>query len=118
MKFGGSCSNVKALAIGVLFILVLSCYCVEQKRTRVYWFHRNGCPACMKMKAEWEKFENMTNASMVKTIRVETTDPRNHFLAENFGVSTVPHIVKVKNDVREVFTGDRTAGQILAWSKK
>jgi thiol-disulfide isomerase/thioredoxin len=115
---GNTCKTMtNPFSLSILIILLLSWYCVDSYRTRIYWFHRNSCPACMSMKPEWIKFENLTNMSMIKTIRVETDDPRNQKLAENFQVSSVPHIVKVHGEIREVFKGDRTAGQLLSWAK-
>ena len=100
---------------GLILLLVLACiYFYRQAYcTHVYWFHKPTCPYCVEMQPAWDLFTSGRPGS-VKVHKVDKDE--NPDLAKNFNVTTVPHIVKVKNGVREVYTGDRSAEDLLKWS--
>jgi hypothetical protein len=70
------------------------------------------------MTKEWAMFESSTYFGMIKAISVDTTKSENEAIAADFGIDTVPAIVKVEDDMRTMYTGERTAVAILDWSKK
>ena len=106
--------------IGVIVVLfILSVYLHhEAYGTRVYWFHRPGCPACEAMKKEWDLVESGTWFGMVKAIAVDTSKSENDAIASNFNITTVPAIFKIENDIRTMYDGNRSAADILEWAKK
>ena len=83
----------------------------------VYWFHRPGCPHCDNMKGEWEKVEATKLPSKYKLMAVNTALKKNSKLSEDFGIEGVPQIIKVVNNKRIVYKGNRTAPEILKWIK-
>jgi len=67
------------------------------------------------MKDEWKIFENSTWFGMVKAIAVDTSKSENELISADFGVEMLPTIVKVTNDMRKSYNGDRTSVAILNW---
>ena len=86
--------------------------------TRVYYFYKDTCPHCKKMQSAWDLFSSSCSWSMVVPIEIDCSIESNQKIRDDFDALTVPHIVKVCNDKREKFEGDRTSEAILSWSKK
>lgn len=88
---------------------------IRKPRAVVYLFYRPGCPWCDKMKPAWDEFTRQApfDISVEKINVLEEKD-----LAESFGVNGVPHVVKVENDKKIVYSGDRTTEDLLAFANK
>lgn len=99
----------------IVGIILLIYFYRELYSTKVYWFHRPGCPHCDKMADEWKTFAGRTGF-MIQAVAVDTTLPENKLLSDNFDFETVPHIVKVKEGIRTVYSGERKAADIMAWA--
>jgi hypothetical protein len=104
------------VAIVVLFIMIIYLY-REAYATRIYRFHRPGCSACEAMTKEWTLFKSSTYG-MIKVIDVDTSKAENELISNDFGVDTVPTIVKVNDDMRTAYTGERTSAAISEWANK
>lgn len=79
----------------------------------IWWFHRPSCGYCVKMSDEWDAFVAL-KPSYITTKKVDTAKhPR---LAREYGVTTVPHIVKEKYGRKSVYKGPRKADDFLRWS--
>ena len=89
-------------------------------KTVIYWFHRPSCPHCVKMEGEWNKLtKSGLSDTTFELIDVNTADEKNNVLAADYGVESVPHIVKVlPNGKREVYNGSRTATAMKEWVLK
>lgn len=102
----------------ITLLLLFACYTYRKAYgTRVYYFYKDACPHCVKLKPAWDLFTSACAWSMVVPMEINC-DGKNQGMRDNFGASTVPHIVKVVNDVREVYGGNRTTENILEWVKK
>lgn len=98
-------------------LLILACITYRKAYgTRIYYFYKDECPHCKKIRPAWDLFVSACSWSMITPIEIECTG-KNQGQRDNFGAKTVPHIVKVKKDLREIYKGDRTSEDILAWSK-
>jgi hypothetical protein len=69
------------------------------------------------MEGEWEKFTS--NApSFLKVRKIDVSKPQNRKMAQSYGVKGVPHIVREKNGIREVFNGPRIGSAFLQFALK
>jgi thiol-disulfide isomerase/thioredoxin len=89
----------------------------DTQATKVIWFHRPDCGYCVKMKDQWEIFEKLLGKTKVKPVKVDINQDK--ATADEYNVTGVPHIVKVSSDgTRSVYSGDRTAKDMLNWTAK
>ena len=104
---------IAALIIMIIFIYVYK----EAYGTTVYYFYDENCSNCVRMNPEWQKFSEGTNFNMIKPIKVDVTDLANRELADSFGISAIPTIFKVKDNIRYEYKGVRTSAEISSWSQ-
>jgi thiol-disulfide isomerase/thioredoxin len=84
-----------------------------QPKVIILWFFRPGCGHCDRMEAAWKKFASNLPADVaVEKINVM----ENPDMAEDFRVEGVPHIVKVVNGKRIIYSGDRSAEDFLKFA--
>lgn len=101
-----------------LSLLIFSLYTYRKAYgTRIYYFYKDSCPHCKKIRPAWDLFTASVSWSLITPIEIDC-DGKNQKLRDNFGAKTVPYIVKVIDDAREVYKGDRLTENILAWSKQ
>ncbi len=100
-----------AILIIIIAYLYRKAYAVD-----IYLFHKESCPHCVKMKGEWDIFSSGQGFSMVQVHEFETSLDENKKIAKDFGVTTVPLIVAVKNNRRYKYEGPRTAGSFKEWA--
>lgn len=98
----------------VLFYLI-TCIYNPKSKTIMFLFYRNGCGWCEKIKPEWQRFEKMHRGSTDVEIRSINSE-ENAQMANEYGVTGVPHIVKECNGVRTVYQGDRSAESLYKFS--
>lgn len=103
------------ILIVLVIIIIYAILHRELVATRVYWFYSPKCGYCHKMKDEWNKVEKDMLLSMNRTVNVNIIEPKNQKLCDEYDVKTVPHIVKVKNGKRYLYTGNRTKKDIIQW---
>ena len=107
------------LVIGL--ILWILCFLYKKGYgVTVYFFHRSSCPHSVKMYDEWDKFYNKAKYSGDITaykISTESTNPNDKALIKDFKIRGVPHIVKVKNNMRTKYTGERSADKMYTWAR-
>jgi len=108
-------NTILGLSIVIIILLIIVLY-LKVEKTYVYWFQKPECPYCMIFEPEWNKFEKAVRFSSIKPIKIDVN--KDLSLAENFGVKTVPHIVRVKNNVRTVFGEQRTCSNLINFAKK
>jgi thiol-disulfide isomerase/thioredoxin len=78
--------------------------------TTVIWFYRPGCGFCTRMEPAWAEFASMVPAN-INIRKINTLENRE--MADDFGVSGVPFIVKVTDNDRQIYEGDRSAQDLL-----
>ncbi len=94
----------------LLVLLLIYLYCCM---TTIIWFYSPNCGYCRQMHADWDKFEEMCpRYIMLKKVNIDT----NREMARNFQVDGVPHIVKVRNNNRIVYDGDRSCEDLLKFA--
>ena len=88
----------------------------KYKKNGVYWFYRPGCPHCDNMKSDWE--------TVVKTLPkkynlngIDTSKPKNRAICDEFNISSVPQLIKVRYGKPRVYNGSRDASSIIKWIK-
>lgn len=87
--------------------------------TKVYIFHSETCPACTATMPEWNKFQDRLGiTSLIIPVKIDIDRHSNKTLTDDFAIESVPTIVKIKDDVRMYYDGERTADAILDWAKK
>jgi hypothetical protein len=69
------------------------------------------------MNPEWDKFQSALSTTMIKAHKINVDDNENRAMADEFGAKAVPHIVKVKTNIRYVYHGERTKEELLKWVK-
>lgn len=103
------------ITLVVLIVICTSSYCDCNVDERVIWFYRDGCGFCTKMIEEWDRFVLM-RPKYILVEKINTADPANQEMVEDYGVVGVPHIVKVKDGRRYVYNGPRIAESLLSWA--
>ena len=83
----------------------------------IYWFHMHGCPHCDNMRGEIDKVRKRLSIINRLTL-VDTADPKNKKLTEEFKITGVPHLVKVVDGKKYVYGGNRNAEDIMEWIKE
>lgn len=107
---------VVIIIIVILLIAILQIFlCSTKTKQMIIFFYKDGCIHCKNIKPEWEKFTKMVSSDI--SIRKINTE-ENPSLAANFGVSGVPFIVKVNGLRRLEYRGDRTANDLLNFSRQ
>ena len=104
----------KFVILVVAFILAIY-YIVT--RPAVYWFYKPGCPHCDNMKGEIAKVQKDL-PNYFKFYVVNTAESKNKKLSDEFNVTGVPHLVKVKDEKKYVYNGKRNASDIMKWIKE
>ena len=105
-------------AVYTLILIYLCSIYRKANGTRIYYFYKDACPHCVKLKPSWNLFTSACAWSLTVPVEINCDNKKNQSIRDNFHAKTVPHIVKVINDVREVYSGNRTSEDILEWSKK
>jgi thiol-disulfide isomerase/thioredoxin len=113
-------SHLLVAFIIVILIIVIH-FTVHKSGTsgnmKLIWFFRKGCGWCSRMEPEWNRFLQMPNRQDLQIEKISTIE--NPEMAKDFGVSGVPHIVKVTNmGERIVYEGDRSAESLYKFSNK
>lgn len=103
-------------------LVVILCLIHSLCTFRVYLFYSPECSHCHKMMPEWQKFKSnaaWTIFPHILALDINIKDSTNKHIYDNFDISGVPHIVKLKyTGERIVFTGERTAKNIMDWCSK
>lgn len=82
-------------------------------KDKIIWFYSPGCGYCTNMENDWAIFKSRAPSNFVLE-KINTT--KNQKMADDFGVEGVPHIVKIKNGKRTVYSGDRSAKDLLKFA--
>lgn len=83
----------------------------KESDVMVYWFMRPTCPYCTKMQSAWDQVD-VPNPYTKKTIDIG----ENPKMADEYGVRTVPHIVKqYPSGHVSVYEGDRSTQSLTKW---
>lgn len=101
-------------AVLVLLIIIIIYLYRETYYTRVFYFYKPKCPACEDKRPIWETFSR--ESSIIAT-SINTELPANKEICDNFGVRTVPHLVKVKNNIRTVYEEYWNVAALKDWLK-
>ena len=102
--------------LGFIVILIYIYYYKKNKdKITIILFYRDGCGFCEKIEPEWNKFKTMVgpNIEIKKIDSMENTD-----MASDFNVVGVPHIVRVQGTKRYVYSGDRSAEDLLRFANE
>ena len=119
----GFCAILALLAFFVgtrLFIFVLNMLNIKEGFTgasELLLLHMKGCPHCVKLIPEWQKFVSGNNTS-IKTRSVERTeDPA---LVKKYNVTGFPTIILLDSQGNKIkdYTGPRTAAGLLTFCQK
>lgn len=100
------------ILVVMLLFHILSSHLLKKhvKACKLIWFFRPGCGHCTRMNPAWDEFVKQA-PSEVEVVKINTQE--NPDMARDFEVEGVPHIVKVTDNVRVVYRGDRTAAGFL-----
>jgi thiol-disulfide isomerase/thioredoxin len=105
----------------VLILLIIfygiKCSFGPKAKVTVFLFYRNGCGWCDKIKPEWQRFTKMHSGSNEVEVRAINSE-ENQQMANDYGVSGVPHIVRECNGVRTIYQGDRSAESLYKFSNE
>lgn len=123
LQFGGNISATLYSYNNVImnkYLLVLICIVIlwlvwRLMSKTVYWFYRDTCPHCVDMKPEWDKFEYQCMFSNIRPVRIDITDSRNQNIVDQYGVESVPTIIKIESGMGIVYNGNRTSQDLYEW---
>jgi glutaredoxin len=104
---------------GLVLIGIIYYLWNQNKSLKIYYFMRDDCKYCIEMKDAWDKVELKLQNSRILCKKININEPKYKNIKDNFNFKTVPHIVKIYNDgTRNVFEGERTGDEIIAWAYK
>ena len=105
------------LIIVILAILVL--YFVKKVYgDTIIYYGRDTCPFCVKFNPVWAKIQQTSWLSDFNTEKVDTDTILGKMRMDAYKYKGVPTIVKIKNNIPEVYTGNRTYAEIMNWFNK
>ena len=86
-------------------------------RKSLLLLHMEGCPHCVKLMPEWDKFTQMNNTSII-TKSVEKDDDR--ALVKRYGVEGFPTILLLDSNGKKLdtYTGARNAQGLLSYCQQ
>lgn len=105
----------------VLIIVCIVCLLLlyrSRNAVKVLLFKRASCSACTGLIPEWDKAVAQLSWLKYNIVQIDTSDPANGELSDNFMVTTVPSIWKIYPDSsRYSYPSDttRTADNIIAF---
>lgn len=111
--------DVYWLAAVILAIIILT-FCkmsISQPNSQIIWFYRDNCGYCSQMNNEWDHFTKIA-PKYFNIKKVDTANPANQKMSRDYGVKSVPHIVKEKDGIKTIYNGSRKASDLLSWSIK
>lgn len=110
------------ITIAVILLIIIIMYFMmpgsrakSQSAVVILWFFRPDCGHCTRMSDAWDEFASALPAD-VAIEKINVTE--NQELSEDFRVQGVPHIVKVEGDKRTIYSGDRSASDLLKFSNE
>ena len=103
------------LLIGIIVNMLLKSYVKKEGfkgRKALLLLHMEGCPHCVKLMPEWDKFTEMNDTS-IATKSVEKDEDRS--LVKRYGVEGFPTILLVDSngDKIKTYNGPRTSQGLL-----
>ena len=86
-------------------------------RKSLFLLHMEGCPHCVKLMPEWDKFTQMNNTSII-TKAVEKDDDR--ALVKRYGVEGFPTILLLDSNGKKLdtYSGARNAQGLLDYCQQ
>lgn len=78
-------------------------------------FYSPNCMYCKQFKPQWDEFRNRT---VIPTREFSVIDPTFRYLAQDYQIQGVPHIVRDRNGIRTVYTGNRTVDDMLKFFER
>jgi protein disulfide-isomerase A6 len=108
------------LLIGIIVNMLLKSYVKKEGfkgRKALLLLHMEGCPHCVKLMPEWDKFTEMNDTS-IATKSVEKDEDRS--LVKRYGVEGFPTILLVDSngDKIKTYNGPRTSQGLLDFCHK
>jgi glutaredoxin len=100
-----------AIAILCLFLLA------KLNAVKIIRFYRDTCPYCVKSKGEWLKFKcyNAWNP-FITSVSVDTDTELGSRIMRQYGIKSVPTIIKMKGLHLSKYEGDRTWRDITSFA--
>lgn len=102
---------------GIVIFIVLFYTLFFSKKTsgkKLMLFYRPDCGHCQRLKPEWDRFEHMADSDL-EIQKINITD--NTDIASHYNVQGVPTIMLLKGEFRMDYNGNRTAEDILHFTK-
>jgi thiol-disulfide isomerase/thioredoxin len=107
-------------ALIIVFFIIILLWAVRKKyNKKIIWFYRPNCGWCNKMESAWQQLERSTMFSIIpiETQKININDPVNHSIAQTYGVSGVPFIIKLTQDQsHNIYNGDRSFQDMYQWA--
>ncbi len=105
----------------VMLIITLALYFGLEKKSakdakRVVLFYRPFCIHCQRIKPEWDKFEEMADKDTIVE-KVNMGEKANRDLYAKYNIEGVPTVMMFKGDKAVLYDGDRTAEDLLKFSR-
>ncbi len=104
----------------IVLLLIILFLIHRNYSKKVIWFYRPDCGYCRQMEPEWEKFQfraKFTIFPPIEVKKININEERNFDIAQNYGVNSVPFIVKLENDgVRNIYGDERISDNIFKWA--
>ena len=100
-----------AIAILCLFLLA------KLTAVKIIRFYRDTCPYCVRSQKEWNKFKiyNAWNP-FITPVSVDTDTEEGKKVMRQYGIKSVPTIIKMKNLALTRYEGDRTWKSISSFA--
>jgi hypothetical protein len=104
----------------IVMLLIILFLLHKNYSKKIIWFYRPDCSYCRQMEPEWNKFQFKAVFTMFPPIeakKVNINEVQNYALSQNYGVNSVPFIVKLGRDgIRNTYDGERISDDIFKWA--
>lgn len=102
------------IVIVTIVVVTMTSDSMKNKGSKIIYFYRPGCPHCQRFNDQWDRFSELV-PNDINVLKVNTElQPR---LAQQFGVTSVPYIVKETSKGVDVYRGQRRPEALIQWAR-
>lgn len=103
------------IAIIIVILIIGFFHFQSMSYPRVLYFYKPGCPACKEFSKTWSTLTREVNMNY-RVINCE--NPESDKLKMMYSITSVPTIVKIKNDEWEQYKGEMTFEKVRDYISK